>query len=231
MQIAVVDLGIGNLRSVEQALRVVAGDADIVVTAEPSAIESADKVVLPGQGAVGTWFSALRERQLEPVIKASLGAKPVLGICVGMQALFGHCEEDGGMAGLGLFDGSVRHFSHFHHEVSQQINHQSAAKSRLKIPQMGWNQVAQTQDHALWQGITDDSHFYFVHSFCANLNQGHAVDSIAGSVGVYGTADYGHEFIAAMGGDNVFAVQFHPEKSHDDGLKLLKNFTQWGGRA
>ena len=135
----------------------------------------------------------------------------MLGICVGMQALFGHSEEDGGVDGLGLFDGSVRHFSNFH----------DAKSSSLKIPQMGWNQVKQTQDHPMWHNIDDEAHFYFVHSFCANSS---AVDQIC-----VGKANYGHEFIAAVAHDNVFAVQFHPEKSHDDGLTLLKNFTQWNG--
>ncbi len=211
MQIAVIDFGIGNLRSVEQALHAVAADADIVVTHDARVIAAADKVVMPGQGAVGTWFKALDERALTAVVKQSLNEKPLLGICVGMQALFEFCEEDGGIDGLGVFQGSVKHFSNFH--VQQE--------PCLKIPQMGWNQVTQSQDHPLWQGISDQSHFYFVHSFCANTQ--------ADQPAVVGTADYGHKFIAAIGRDNVFAVQFHPEKSHDDGLTLLKNFTQWNG--
>lgn len=213
MQIAVIDLGIGNLRSVAQALAAVAPNADIVVTSDAAVINSADRVVMPGQGAIGTWFAALEQRQLKEAVKSSLREKPMLGICVGMQALFEHCEENGGVHGLGMFEGSVRHFSHFNNDSSE----------RLKIPQMGWNQVSQVQEHALWHGIDDQSHFYFVHSFCANNAAG-----IAGG-DVFGTADYGHEFIAAVGRDNVFAVQFHPEKSHDDGLALLKNFTQWNG--
>ncbi len=214
MQIAVIDLGVGNLRSVEHALSAVAPNANIIVTSDAHTIDQADKVVMPGQGAIGTWFNALNERQLEAVVRSSLRDKPMLGICVGMQALFDHCEEDGGVDGLGLFNGSVRHFSNFH----AVQNHE-----RLKIPQMGWNQVSQTQDHALWHGIEDDSYFYFVHSFCANVTN----DDDRGYV--FGEADYGHDFIAAVGRDNVFAVQFHPEKSHDDGLTLLKNFTQWSG--
>lgn len=217
MQIAVVDLGIGNLRSVEQALRVVASDANVVVTSERATIENADKIVLPGQGAVGTWFEALRARQLEAVIQDSVGEKPILGICVGMQALFAQCEENGGIQGLNLFNGSVRHFKHFH-ELA-------AGAPRPKIPQMGWNRVAQTQDHPIWQDINDRAYFYFVHSYCANLTDG------ASTGCVYGQADYEHKFIAAVGDDNIFAVQFHPEKSHDDGLRLLKNFTRWDGKA
>ncbi len=215
MQIAVIDLGIGNLRSVEQALNAVAPNSNVLVTSDAETIDQADRVVMPGQGAVGTWFNALSERGLEQAVRNSLDSKPMLGICVGMQALFDHCEEDGGVDGLELFAGEVRHFSNFHQ--------QGATASRLKIPQMGWNQVSQRQDHALWQGIDDQSHFYFVHSFCANLKLNAEQDC------VYGEADYGHPFIAAVGRDNVFAVQFHPEKSHNDGLQLLKNFTQWNG--
>jgi len=208
MQIAVIDFGIGNLRSVEQALNAVAADADIVVTSDANVINNADRVVMPGQGAIGTWFKALHERKLKAAVQQAIKEKPLLGICVGMQALFEHCEEDGGVEGLRLFQGSVRHFTNFHTE-------------HLKIPQMGWNQVTQTQSHPLWHGIEDYSHFYFVHSYCANSPDSDVI--------TFGTANYGHEFIAAVGRGNVFAVQFHPEKSHDDGLTLLKNFTQWNG--
>ena len=211
MQIAVIDLGIGNLRSVEQALSAVAPNANVIVTSDAATIGSSERVVMPGQGAIGTWFNALQERQLTETVKTALSEKPMLGICVGMQALFEHSEEDGGTDGLGLFEGSVRHFKNFH----------SGEDKSLKIPQMGWNQVKQKREHALWHGIDDESHFYFVHSFCANSPSAEQIS--------YGQADYSHEFIAAVGHDNVFAVQFHPEKSHDDGLTLLKNFTQWNG--
>ena len=211
MQIAVIDLGIGNLRSVEQALSAVAPNANVIVTSDAATIAASERVVMPGQGAIGTWFNALEERQLTGAVKTALSEKPMLGICVGMQALFESSEEDGGTTGLGLFEGSVRHFKNFH----------EGAEESLKIPQMGWNQVKQTREHALWHGIDDDSHFYFVHSFCANSPSAQQIS--------YGQTDYGHEFIAAVARDNVFAVQFHPEKSHDDGLTLLKNFTQWNG--
>jgi len=213
MQIAVVDLGIGNLRSVEQALCAVAPDANVLVTSSDKVIVDADKVVLPGQGAIGSWFFALRDRGLETALHQTISEKPLLGICVGMQAMFDYCEEDGGMEGLGIFNGSVRHFKHFHNR-----------DERLKIPQMGWNQVAKVREHALWQGIADQSYFYFVHSYCANS----AADA-SQQAAVFGQADYGHQFIAAVASGNVFAVQFHPEKSHEDGLRLLKNFTEWSG--
>ncbi len=218
MQIAIIDLGIGNLRSVEQAIKTVAPDANVIATSDSRVINNADRIVMPGQGAIGTWFKVLRERELETVITQAIQEKPLLGICVGMQALFDHCEEDGGMPGLGLFDGSVRHFKHFHQD-------RDTNDERLKIPQMGWNQVGQTQEHPLWQSIDDDAYFYFVHSYCANASE----DANLGMV--YGVADYGHQFIAAVGAKNLFAVQFHPEKSHRDGLQLLKNFTQWNGAA
>jgi len=214
MQLAIIDLGIGNLRSVEQALNTVAPDANVMVTRNADDITNADRVVLPGQGAIGTWFNALRERNLESALKTAMAEKPLLGICVGMQAMFDYCEEDGGTDGLGLFKGQVRHFSHFHN-----------SENHLKIPQMGWNQVAQLRGHPLWNGIEDDAYFYFVHSYCANASP----DANLGMV--YGMTDYGHQFIAAAGINNVFSVQFHPEKSHDDGLQLLKNFTTWNGKS
>lgn len=215
MKIVVVDLGVGNLRSVNQAVTTVATNCEVVLSREPEDLLSADKVILPGQGAIGTWFKELAARNLEEALWSCLHQKPVLGICVGMQAMFTHCEEDGGREGLGLFDGTVKHFRHFHKD---------GQPTRLKIPQMGWNQVFQLQDHPLWHGITDNSHFYFVHSYCANTNP----DADLGMV--MGGADYGHKFIAAVGRNNVFAVQFHPEKSHDNGLRLLKNFTLWDGQ-
>ncbi len=218
MKIAIVDLGVGNLRSVEQAVMSVAPNAEVVLADNASTLLTADKVVLPGQGAVGTWFRELQERDLTQALNTCIAQKPLLGICVGMQALFESCEEDGGVSGLGLFRGNVRHFKHFHQELAED-------GPRLKIPQMGWNQVFQLRDHPLWHGIEDNAHFYFVHSYCANT----APDSDLGVV--YGGADYGHKFISAVGRNNVFAVQFHPEKSHDNGLRLLKNFTQWDGKA
>ena len=214
MQIAVIDLGIGNLRSVENALQAVAPTTDIVVTANAAEINAADKVVLPGQGAMGSWFQAAKHKKLLEVVSQTILEKPLLGICVGMQALFNYSEEGGGVDGLGLIDGEVRHFKQFHDH---------AAEPQLKIPQMGWNQVVQDQAHPMWQGVADNSYFYFVHSYCANLNQ--AADPNV----VFGSADYGHKFLAAVGFENVFAVQFHPEKSHNDGLQLLKNFTLWNG--
>lgn len=209
MQIVIVDLGIGNLRSVEQALKTVAPDQNILVSSNAQDIEKADRMILPGQGAIGSWFKAYDEYGVADAVDQALAEKPCFGICVGMQAMFTHCAEDGGVDGLGLFDGEVEHFT----------AHQPT-DVHAKIPHMGWNQVLQNTDHALWQGIENQSRFYFLHSFAASS----ADDSI-----VQGTADYHHEFIAAVGRDNVFATQFRPEKSHADGLQLLKNFANWDG--
>ena len=219
MQIAVVDLGIGNLRSVEQALRTVAPDQQVIVSSDADTIASADRLVLPGQGAIGTWFSALRERKLQTAVEQAIAEKPVLGICVGMQAMFDYCEEGGGMSGLGLFNGEVRHFKQFHKSAQNDPK-----EPALKIPQMGWNQVQQSRPHPLWQGIDDNAHFYFVHSYCANMASND-------DESIKGVSDYGHRFVSAVAAPNVFAVQFHPEKSHNDGLRLLKNFTYWNGDA
>jgi len=211
MQIAVVDLGTGNLRSVEQAVKHVAPDQDVVITADPKVILNADRMVLPGQGAVGTWFKSYQELNLDVAVRDALANKPCFGICVGMQALFDYCAEDGGMNGLGVFAGKVEHFNDFH-----------APSIDAKIPHMGWNEVEQNSDHPLWQGIDDQARFYFLHSYSATTPD----DAI-----VMATANYYHSFIAAVGRDNVFATQFHPEKSHNDGLQLLRNFSNWNGNV
>ena len=215
MQIVVVDMGVGNLQSVVQAMQTVAPDASITISADSQRILDADKIVLPGQGAIGTWFKNLQEKNLKNAIVNCLGDKPLFGICVGMQALFTHSEEDEGIDGLSIFEGRVRHFSNFHAQLP--------GKPLLKIPQMGWNQVAQTRDHPLWHGIEDQAHFYFVHSYCANNTSNVDPEYIVGQ------ADFGHEYIAAAAADKLFATQFHPEKSHQDGLRLLKNFAAWNG--
>ncbi len=211
MQIVIVDLGIGNLRSVEQALKTVAPDQNVLVSSKSEDIENADRMVLPGQGAIGSWFKAYDEYGVAEAVDQALADKPSFGICVGMQALFAHCTEDGGVDGLGLFDGEVEHFT----------AHQPEGV-KAKIPHMGWNQVNQCSDHPVWQGVENQARFYFLHSYAATS----ADESI-----VQGFADYYHEFIAAVGRDNVFATQFHPEKSHADGLQMLKNFSRWNGQT
>ena len=210
-RIVVVDLGTGNLHSVAKAFEKVAPSAHVEVTSDLLRLDKADRVVLPGQGAIGSWFKALDERQLRNPVLSVLSSKPVLGICVGMQALFNRSEEDGGCEGLGLFDGEVRRFC-------RSVDR----KPQLKVPHMGWNNVRQSSDHPVWKGISQDSRFYFVHSYYALATE---------SSSVAATSDYGGEFVSAIARANIFAVQFHPEKSHEQGLKLLENFVCWDGDA
>lgn len=207
--IAVIDYGMGNLRSVAKAIEHVAAGAPVVVTADPAQVAAAARVVFPGQGAMPDCMRELEQRGLRPAVIAAARSKPFLGICIGEQMLFAHSEE-GDAAGLGIFPGSVQRFP--------AANMHGADGSRLKVPHMGWNTVAQKKPHPLWAGIADHSRFYFVHSYCVQ-----APDSALCA----GTTDYGLSFTSAVAQDNIFAVQFHPEKSARDGLQLLQNFVQW----
>lgn len=211
MQILIVDLGTGNLRSVEQAVKHVASDQSVVVSSNAQDILKADRVIIPGQGAIGTWVKSFRDLDLEESVRHALINKPCLGICVGMQVMFESSTEDGGVNGLKLFSGKVEHFQQYHRpEIG------------AKIPHMGWNIVEQAQNHPLWQNIDKQAYFYYVHSYSATTNDTSVVQ---------GTTDYYHKFIAAVGRDNIFATQFHPEKSHKNGLQLLRNFVSWDGNA
>ena len=209
-RIAVVDLGTGNLHSVSKALERVAPGRVVEITHDPEVIRAAGHVVLPGQGAIGSWFHALDKGCLREVVTDVLTARPILGICLGLQALYTFSEEDGGTAGFGIMAGNVRRFP-IRHEVQGQL---------LKVPHMGWNNVCQAVSHPLWRGIADDTRFYFVHSYYA-----HSTDPAE----VAGTTAYGFSFISAAARANIFAVQFHPEKSHHQGLTLLQNFVRWDG--
>jgi len=206
--IAVIDYGMGNLRSVSQALEHVAGGKEVVVTADPAVVAGAERVVFPGQGAMPDCMRELDARGLRAAVLQAARDKPFLGICIGLQMLFGHSEE-GDVAGLGVFAGEVRRFP--------DVLMIAADGQRLKVPHMGWNRLQQ-KPHALWAGIADGARFYFVHSYC--------VQPADPSV-VTGTTEYGIPFTCAVGRDNIFAVQFHPEKSAQDGLQLLKNFVEW----
>jgi glutamine amidotransferase len=210
MTVAIIDCGMGNLRSVARALQYV-GAEDVVVTDDLSKLRSADRLVFPGQGAIGSCFSHIKAHGLDDELPGLLKSRPVLGICLGLQALLDFSEEDGGVAGLGLISGQVKRFP-------EQM---SDGGKVAKIPQMGWNTVLQSHDHPLWRNIPDNSWFYFVHSYYAQTD---APDALSGM------CRYGDiEFAAAAKHENIFAVQFHPEKSHRDGLQLLTNFLGWDG--
>ena len=208
MSIAVIDYGMGNLRSVSKALEHVAGGKKVIVTADPAVVAAAERVVFPGQGAMPDCMRELDARGLRPAVLAAARDKPFLGICIGLQMLFEHSEE-GNVAGLGVFAGEVRRFPDEKMFAADGL--------RLKVPHMGWNRLQQKQ-HALWSGIADGARFYFVHSYCVQPTDPAVVT---------GTAEYGVPFTCAVGRDNIFAVQFHPEKSAQDGLQLLKNFVEW----
>jgi imidazole glycerol-phosphate synthase subunit HisH len=209
--VAVIDYGMGNLRSVAKALEHV-GDADtrIRVTSDPAVVRSACRVVFPGQGAMGDCMGALARFDLLDAIAESQRDRPFLGICIGFQALFDASEEDGGTPALGLVPGQVQRFENGQHDPD--------TGARVKVPHMGWNNVVQTREHPLWDGIDDGAHFYFVHSY--------HVQPADWKVST-GNCDYGVPFCAAAAGDGWFATQFHPEKSAVDGLRLLHNFLRW----
>ncbi len=212
-KIAVIDYGMGNLRSVWQALVQVADGREVVVTADPAQVAAADRVVFPGQGAMPDCMAELDARGLRPAVLQAARDKPFLGICIGLQMLFQHSEE-GDVPGLGVLAGQVKRFP--------LEGMTDAAGQRLKVPHMGWNQVAQQAPagatHPLWQGIEDQARFYFVHSYYVVPQN----DGI-----IVGRTEYGLPFTCAVAQDNIFAVQFHPEKSARDGLALLKNFLHW----
>lgn len=212
--IAVIDYGMGNLHSVAKALEHVNPDVEVLVTADPQKVRDADRVLLPGVGAIRDCMAEIRRLGVDvEVAEAIRSGKPFLGICVGFQALMDFSEENGGVDCLGEFSGRVNFFGNTLRDTDNQV---------LKVPHMGWNQVKQMKSHPLWQGIEDNSRFYFVHSYYVKLAQ---------SALVAGTCDYGVPFDVALAHKNVFAVQFHPEKSQQAGLKLLQNFLSWDGRV
>ena len=213
-RIAVIDYGMGNLHSVASALQHVS-DADVQVTSEHEVIRAADKVLFPGVGAIRDCIAEIRRLGFDSLVREEIASgKAVLAICVGMQALMSHSDENGGVDCLDHFQGDVRRFSD-----NTQFQ-QASAQVKLKVPHMGWNRVRQTQSHQMWQSIEHDSHFYFVHSYFVEP------ENTALQAGV---CDYGLNFCAALASDNVFATQFHPEKSHNAGLQLLRNFVAWNG--
>ncbi|RMD68303.1 MAG: imidazole glycerol phosphate synthase subunit HisH [Gammaproteobacteria bacterium] len=205
--IAVIDYGMGNLRSVAKALAHVAEGERVVVTQDPRAILRASRVVFPGVGAMRDCMKELARLDLIEAIKTCAQGRPFLGICLGMQALFEFSEENEGTPGLGILPGKVRRFPEGLEEDGQ----------RLKIPHMGWNRVHFPAPHPLWEGIPPGSRFYFVHSYYVDTRPELAA----------GITHYGLDFASACARDNLFAVQFHPEKSQRAGLTLLANFVRW----
>ena len=207
--IAVIDYGMGNLRSVSKALEHVAPDADIRVTSDPEFVRQAERVVFPGQGAMPDCMREMDARGLRPAVLEASRSKPFLGICIGLQMLFERSEE-GDTPGLGVFPGQVKRFPP---EAMKD-----AQGGKLKVPHMGWNEVMQAEPHALWHGISDANRFYFVHSYYVEAGRPELVA---------GYSIYGFPFTCAVAQDNIFAVQFHPEKSQTAGLALLANFVTW----
>ncbi|CAP40466.1 imidazole glycerol phosphate synthase subunit HisH [Bordetella petrii] len=212
--IAIVDYGMGNFHSVARALRFAAPDADIRICNRAADIDAADRVVFPGQGAMPDCMRTLNESGLREAVVRAARAKPLLGVCVGEQMLF-EASEEGDTPCLGLFPGKVRRFAGA--QFAGDDLAQNGAE-RLKVPHMGWNQVRQTRSHALWDGIPDHTHFYFVHSYYA---------APADPALTVGETDYGVTFTCAVAAANIFAVQFHPEKSAAHGLRLYRNFVDW----
>ena len=201
-RIALLDYGMGNLHSAAKALEHVGATVDI--THDPKLIAQADKIVFPGVGAMRDCMAGMREAGVDIAIRQAVFNKPVLAICVGMQALLQSSAENGGVDCLGIFNGVVRRFPD---------------QAGLKVPHMGWNQVQQCEpSHPMWHNIAQDTRFYFVHSYYVQPNDPALIAA---------TCDYGLDFAAALSCDNLFATQFHPEKSHTAGLQLLKNFVEW----
>ena len=212
--VAVIDYGMGNLHSVASALQHVGAEA-VLVSHDAEEIRQADRVIFPGVGAIRDCMAAIRRQGCDKLLLDVLETRhiPVLGICVGMQSLLTHSQENDGVDCLDLVEGEVRFFGD---------DLRDSDGSRLKVPHMGWNRVEQTREHPLWEGIENGARFYFVHSYYADCSERGLVA---------GRSDYGLEFDAALARDNLFAVQFHPEKSADAGLTLLRNFLDWNGES
>lgn len=214
-RVAVIDYGMGNLRSVAKALEHAAqADARVIVSSEEKTISDADRVVFPGQGAIRDCMRELELRNLIGCVEEAVRRKPFLGICLGQQALMEYSEEHVDTKSFGTFAGTVKRFPPGARDAQTGI--------ALKVPHMGWNNVSFVRDHPLWHGIDDGAYFYFVHSYYISPRDAELA---------VGNTDYGVTFASAIARDNLFAVQFHPEKSARVGLRLLKNFLNWDGKA
>lgn len=210
--VAVIDYGMGNLHSVASAVRKINPEADVSITSDAQIIANADHVIFPGVGAIRDCMAEILRLNIDKVVRDVVASgKPLLAICVGMQALMQRSEENNGVDCLSILPGQVRFFGD---------SLKDAEGEKLKVPHMGWNQVNQTIAHPLWNGIEQNSRFYFVHSYYIHCDKSEYVAA---------TAQYGVQLHAALAHKNLFAVQFHPEKSSDAGLRLLKNFLAWDG--
>ncbi len=218
-KVAVIDYGMGNLHSVAKAVEHVGRNVAVSVTADAATILAADHVIFPGVGAIRDCMAEIRRLGVDEIVAEVIRSKPLLAVCVGMQALMDSSEENGGVDCLGLVNGQVRLFQNASNGSEHYVDEDG---QKLKVPHMGWNGVKQTDGHPLWNGIDDMSRFYFVHSYYVELG---AQEKAAG------VTQYGVEFTAALSKGNVFAVQFHPEKSQHSGLQLLSNFLSWDGVA
>ncbi|GAA5443943.1 imidazole glycerol phosphate synthase subunit HisH [Microbulbifer sp. NBRC 101763] len=214
-KVAVLDYGMGNLHSVASALNKVAPEVEVVLAQTPQQAEGAERILVPGVGAIRDCMAGFVEAGFAPLLKDAIAADiPILGICVGMQIMMRYSEENNGVDCLGIFPQPVKFFGSDLPVVQDG--------ERLKVPHMGWNTVQQTRKHPLWAGIADGSRFYFVHSYYVPAGD---------NTVLAGHTEYGVPLAAAVAQENIFATQFHPEKSADTGLQLLKNFVSWNGRA
>jgi len=212
-RIAVIDYGMGNLRSVSKAIECVAENAEVLVSSDSQLISSADRIVCPGQGAAADCMAALTDAGLTQTIKDLIGSRPFMGICMGLQVLLTRSEENDGVDCMNVIPGQVSRFE------KPLIDD---AGNRLKVPHMGWSEVSHTLAHPMWEGIKDSARYYFAHSYYCKPD---------GKDSVVGSCHYGIDFAVAVADKNLFACQFHPEKSARDGLQLLRNFVAWDGKA
>jgi glutamine amidotransferase len=211
-KVVIVDYGMGNLHSVQSALMQVGTDKiNLSISQDINEIQNADRIVFPGQGAAADCMQALNDLGLADAVRAAAKEKPFLGICMGMQVLLNHSEENDGVACLNMYPGTVKSFKKI---FSAKLS------SNLKVPHMGWNNIHASLDHPVWSGIKQDSYFYFVHSYFVEPEDKNLIA---------GTTDYGIEFASVIADGKVFAMQCHPEKSGDNGLSLLANFIAWNG--
>ncbi|MCB1665821.1 MAG: imidazole glycerol phosphate synthase subunit HisH [Pseudomonadales bacterium] len=219
-KVAVIDYGMGNLHSVAKALEHVGNNTRVSVTADAKTILEADRVIFPGVGAIRDCMAEIRRLGIDDIVAEAVRSKPLLAICVGMQALMERSEENGGVDCLGIVKGQVKRFANAVDPQSGASLLLDESGEALKVPHMGWNIVQQTGTHPLWSGIADGTRFYFVHSYYVALGAGEKAA---------GVTHYGVDITAALSKGNIFAVQFHPEKSQHGGLQLLRNFLSWNG--